>query len=405
MGAFAFATGGGSGGGGGGTPGGVNGDIQFNSAGAFGGAPTFQFDSVNQAVRGLTGLTRGFELFNTVDLTTNTERLRSFWSGSVAHIITDTQGTGTQRELRLGTFNGGVAQNMVRVFGSAGTPFVRFTNANSSNTSFVGWDFVNGSLTAASGVQTLLSVSTTINQSGTAGYNAILISNTETSTGSGQKNFVNLQISGTSRYRIDNLGNLYQSSLATGGRSDYNTADEVTNFERNQQFWSSNVYNIQNNEGGTGTTRELRVGNTANYLRIFAQSAGTQFEFQGASSSVVASNGVVRAGITSTASSGSHIYGQLSCVVNQSGTAGYTGFDINVTHTTTGSGGKQAFQTRLGGVVQFQIGDTGRLRHIAANSSTTVGATGAAAALPANPLGYLIMEVAGSPVKVPYYNN
>ena len=234
----------------GGTPGGTSGQLQFNNASAFGGTTNLEFDSTNNALRGLVGLTQGIRLYNTADITTNTEYLRSFWSSNVAHIITDTQGTGTQRELRFGTFSGGVAQNMVRVFGSSGTPFVRFTNASSTNTSFVGWDFVNGSLLASSGTQTLLSLSSTINQSGTAGY---------------------------------------------------------------------------------------------------------------------------------------------------------TGVDINVTHTTTGSGGKQALQTRLGGTVQFQIGDTGRLRHIAANSATTVGAAGGASALPATPTGYLIMEVGGTPYKFPYY--
>ena len=40
-----------------------------------------------------------------------------------------------------------------------------------------------------------------------------------------------------------------------------------------------------------------------------------------------------------------------------------------------------------------------------ATTATTVGAAGAASALPANPLGYLIANVAGTNVKIPYYNN
>lgn len=38
------------------------------------------------------------------------------------------------------------------------------------------------------------------------------------------------------------------------------------------------------------------------------------------------------------------------------------------------------------------------------NVSTTVGAAGAAAALPAQPLGYLIINLGGTNVKIPYYN-
>jgi hypothetical protein len=40
-----------------------------------------------------------------------------------------------------------------------------------------------------------------------------------------------------------------------------------------------------------------------------------------------------------------------------------------------------------------------------ATTASTVGAAGAASALPANPLGYLIANVAGTQVKIPYYNN
>lgn len=41
---------------------------------------------------------------------------------------------------------------------------------------------------------------------------------------------------------------------------------------------------------------------------------------------------------------------------------------------------------------------------IGATTATTIGAAGAAAALPANPVGYLIINVAGTQVKIPYYN-
>lgn len=36
--------------------------------------------------------------------------------------------------------------------------------------------------------------------------------------------------------------------------------------------------------------------------------------------------------------------------------------------------------------------------------ATTVGAAGAAAALPATPVGYIIINVAGTQMKIPYYN-
>jgi hypothetical protein len=42
---------------------------------------------------------------------------------------------------------------------------------------------------------------------------------------------------------------------------------------------------------------------------------------------------------------------------------------------------------------------------LGATVATTVGAAGAASALPANPLGYLLINVAGTSAKIPYYNS
>lgn len=46
---------------------------------------------------------------------------------------------------------------------------------------------------------------------------------------------------------------------------------------------------------------------------------------------------------------------------------------------------------------------TGELS-IGATTATTVGAAGGAAALPANPVGYININVGGTAYKVPYYN-
>ena len=47
----------------------------------------------------------------------------------------------------------------------------------------------------------------------------------------------------------------------------------------------------------------------------------------------------------------------------------------------------------------------GKLKFIAGNTATTVGATGAASALPALPVGYLQVDIGGTLYKIPYYNN
>lgn len=402
MGAFSFSV---SGGGGSGSPGGSSPQIQFNNSGAFGGTTNLEFDSANATLRGLTGLTGGFRLFNTADITTNVEVFRINWASNVLNLGTDNAGTGTIRELRMGTYAAGVLQNAVRIFNSGGTPFVTFTNAGSSNTAFVGWNFVHGALTAASGSQTMMSITGTVNTSGTCGYNATLIDITETTTGSGVNNLLVGRIGGSNRFRFDRTGGLTMSQPATDGFSYFNTADEVTNRELFRLQWASNVLQMLVSQTGTGSIREVRVGNTSNFLRIFAPTAGTQFEMQGSSSSVVAANGVFRTGVTSTASSGAHVFNQLAGVVNQSATAGYTLLDLAATETATGSGTKKMLDCRVGGTTNFSILNNGRIQYVSGNTGTTVGAAGGASALPATPTGYLLIDIGGTTFKVPYYAN
>jgi hypothetical protein len=51
----------------------------------------------------------------------------------------------------------------------------------------------------------------------------------------------------------------------------------------------------------------------------------------------------------------------------------------------------------------FSITPAGWIKYIAGNTATTVGAAGGASALPANPTGYLKIDIGGTEYKVPYY--
>ncbi len=62
-------------------------------------------------------------------------------------------------------------------------------------------------------------------------------------------------------------------------------------------------------------------------------------------------------------------------------------------------------EVQINGTFKSGFDSAARLRYDSALTGTTVGAAGAAAALPALPLGYLLVNVNGSQVKVPYYNN
>jgi hypothetical protein len=61
-----------------------------------------------------------------------------------------------------------------------------------------------------------------------------------------------------------------------------------------------------------------------------------------------------------------------------------------------------AIQNSAGSSV-FGVTAAGFMKYSASNTATTVGAAGAASALPANPTGYLKIDIGGTEYKVPYY--
>jgi len=73
---------------------------------------------------------------------------------------------------------------------------------------------------------------------------------------------------------------------------------------------------------------------------------------------------------------------------------------------TAGSNGTLILQSGLAGakVNALVLAATGALSLAGQAVGTTVGAAGAASALPANPLGYLTLVVNGTTVRLPYYN-
>ena len=86
--------------------------------------------------------------------------------------------------------------------------------------------------------------------------------------------------------------------------------------------------------------------------------------------------------------------------------------------TAAGTGTQRSLDLQIGGATKVSVPTGGGLKianasapTVAANevgfgtaTATTVGAAGAASALPANPVGYLIVNIAGTDRKVPYYN-
>lgn len=101
------------------------------------------------------------------------------------------------------TINSNVVNGVLRARGSTGTP--------ASMTSLV-----DGAYSASSGVQYAQVIQPTINQSSTAGYTALLVNPTETSTGSGNKYLADFQVGGSSKLIITNGGAVIASNQIQG---------------------------------------------------------------------------------------------------------------------------------------------------------------------------------------------
>jgi hypothetical protein len=141
----------------------------------------------------------GIVIYNTSDQTTNYERVRHYWSSNTYYIYSEQAGTGAQRNVAIGSSSINI------VVKPGGTEKLVFTSASGASGNLVGALFAH-TATATSGSTTALNIAPTFNQSGTAGYTALRVNVTETAVGSGSNNLIDLQVSGTSRFKVDNVG-------------------------------------------------------------------------------------------------------------------------------------------------------------------------------------------------------
>lgn len=162
---------------------------------------TAQFDPTHGLTFGSN--TTGWAHYNTTDTVTNYERARGFWSGSVYNLATEFGGTGSSRAIKISTQAGSLQLNTAS---STSAGVANFTGSGSNATSsFV---VINPTWTQSSGYANSLSVTPTINQSGTASYVALLVNPTETATGSGNKFLAQFQVGGVNKLLIDNTGGI-----------------------------------------------------------------------------------------------------------------------------------------------------------------------------------------------------
>ena len=167
--------------------------------------------------------------------------------------------------------------------------------------------------------------------------------------------------------------------LGAGATFDlYNTADQTTNYERLRASFVSNRAEVGTFFAGTGTPRQMRVGaGNASTLSSFLGFYSQQFPFVEAVIPNTAGGGVLVELFkgTFTGSLGTQTIASIQPTFNQSGTAGYTAFDINPTETATGSGTKLLQRWAVGGSAKAQLSNTGVFgtSGLLAGSSSTIG--------------------------------
>lgn len=146
---------------------------------------------------------------------------------------TDTLSPGMSRAIRI--TQGGAERIQLRANGDILLSGLIFSMSNDATLGIQTRDFtvadnaiemLNGTtVTNSSGNFVGLKIQPEINQTLTAGYTGILLDATETATGSGAKNLLDLQIGGVSKFSIDNAGltkvagDIYSTAWTTFGGS------------------------------------------------------------------------------------------------------------------------------------------------------------------------------------------
>lgn len=160
----------------------------------------------------------GITLYNTSDETTNYERVRQYWSSNTYTVITESGGTGTSRNMQIQA-----GSTAMLLQGSGGVQIFR----NSTGISYL-LNVTSTGLTASSATQYGLTVNPVINQSGTAGYTALLVNPSETATGSGSKRLLDVQVGSSTKFNIDNAGILNTYATSTNAVNFNNTLTDLS---------------------------------------------------------------------------------------------------------------------------------------------------------------------------------
>jgi hypothetical protein len=202
--------------------------------------------------------------YNTADQTTNYERIVGSWISNIFTLQTAAGGAGTNRAIRiLG------AGTQVDISSSPA-----FTIRRDSTSVASLFRVSSTGLIASSIVQVAATIDPIVNQTSTAGYTMLLINPTETATGSGAKLLADLQVGGSSKFKVDNTGAVTLSAMTaksiiyagTGGL----LSQDNTNFNYDS---STRLLTID----ATGTGTSLHTGPAAGTSNATVGGCGVEF--------------------------------------------------------------------------------------------------------------------------------
>ena len=161
---------------------------------------------------------------NAVLLGNSTSAVQTVAPGTSGNVLTSdgTTWKSSAASLSSPTISGNVlpASGYSSDIGSGSLPF---NNITAYSLTALGYVTLNTTLNASSGTQYGLQVTPTVSQTSTAGYTALRVNSTQSSTGSGTKLLADLQLGGTSKFSVDTAG-----TVTTAGAIELGNASDTT---------------------------------------------------------------------------------------------------------------------------------------------------------------------------------
>jgi len=165
------------------------------------------------------------------------------------------------------------------------------------------------------------------------------------------------------------------------GYAQYNTVDQITNYERLRLYQSANIYEFTSEKGGSGTFRRainISNGGTSGGA-LLLQSENLPYFFAKIPATTSAGSALMTFGMHTSgslsASSGTQLPFVFSPTYNQTSTAGGYDVYINRTNTAVGSGVHAHLAMATGGTLQTVFKVNGPVRNVPSSTQTLSAGT------------------------------